>query len=117
MTLKLTPQTLEACYEYLRTTEPFKYMRLPSGASVKFVVTRTAGWYGDCDGPFGPNKRRKFSWIIGVSTVKNGHTRTLVQTMAHEMIHVKAGPSHGKRFKHYASKVCRYHGFDPKEFS
>lgn len=116
MTLKLTPKTLEAAYEYLRSTDPFRRWRLPSGASVEFLALPVQ-YYGHCEGPRRKTRARKkfYRWSIAISTRKIGHTYSLMAVMAHEMIHMRAGRSHGKMFKHYAAQVCRRHGFDPKE--
>lgn len=113
----LTSEVLEACYEFLKVTGPFRDWNLPDGEDVKFVVDRhhsTAGWYL-CDGG---------KHTIGISSKCVGHTVTLIQVMAHEMIHLfqrdssmeTKGAEHNAAFKKLAHKVCAVHGFDPKMF-
>lgn len=110
----LTPATLEACYEFLRATPPFKRWRLPSGARVKFKVTHHKDRFGHCDYEAGQHS-------ISVSTGWIGRTQSLIETMAHEMIHVHLDRNgvraeHGADFKRCAALVCRHHGFDEKVF-
>ena len=38
--MKLTPGILEAAYEFLRTTPPFKGWKLPSGVDITFRVIK-----------------------------------------------------------------------------
>ena len=114
MTLKLHPEMLAAAYEYLRTTEPFKGWNLPHADEIGFHVVKTPSMAADfCVENDMP--------LIRVSLVKNGHTNTLISTMAHEMIHLrqhltKDREHHGQRFKKMAARVCKAHGFDPTTF-
>ena len=110
----LTPKSLESCYEFLRTMPPFRRWKLPSGAAVKFKVTHHKDRYGHCD--YGAGKH-----TISISTGKVGRIASLVETMAHEIIHVHLDRSgvraeHGADFKRLAAIVCRLHGFDEKQF-
>ena len=59
--------------------------------------------------------------VIRVSEAKNGHTATLLATMAHEMCHLRQEMigdhgHHTTAFKRMAARVCRAHGFDLKTF-
>jgi hypothetical protein len=120
MTLRLTPRTLEAAYDYLRSTPPFDRWSMPPGGDVKFKVGRT---------------RHKFGWYqwdgsrhtITASSGTIGYSGTLLSLIAHEMIHLhleatgqenRTGDTshHNAAFKRYAAQVCRLHGFDPKAF-
>lgn len=120
MTLPLTPETLAAAYDYLRTTPPFSKWNLPEAEDVLFKVARTRhkqGWY-QWDG-----KRH----TITASTGRISHSLTLMALMAHEMIHLhleeigmesRAGSNdtHNAAFRVLAARVCKFHGFDPKAF-
>lgn len=114
MTLPLTPEILRGAYEYLRATPPFSRWKLPPGSKVRFKVVRgrdAQGWH-DVDGD---------RHIIAISKDHVGHTIRLVTVMAHEMVHVTQHirgmrRDHGARFDKLGGRVCRYHGFDPKEF-
>jgi hypothetical protein len=114
MTLPLDPAVLEAAYEFLRATPPFRRWKLPPGAAVEFHVIASQGLRGRCvdDGEH---------QTIAISAGTIGHTHSLMMAMAHEMIHVRdnlAGirAHHGSSFRRSAAQVCRYHGFDPKLF-
>jgi predicted SprT family Zn-dependent metalloprotease len=59
--------------------------------------------------------------LIRVSEARNGHTATLLATMAHEMCHLRQEMlgdrgHHTARFRRMAERVCRVHGFDIKTF-
>lgn len=114
MTLPLDPAMLEAAYEYLRATPPFRRWKLPPGEEIEFHVIASQGLRGRCVGD-----RQDHSIAISAGTI--GHTLSLMMAMAHEMIHVRdnlAGirAHHGSSFRRGAVQVCRYHGFDPKLF-
>lgn len=117
MTLPLDPETLEAAYEYLRTTPPFNRWNLPDGEDVSFKVVRDPalrGWYDVRGGKH----------TIAISSRCIGHSVNLIATMAHEMIHLHqrdvkietSGTQHNAAFNALADRVCRHHGFDPKLF-
>ena len=114
VTLPLTPALLRATYDFLRQTPPFKNWVLPPGCEVRFRVTRSRTVQGDHLFEGGVHRVR-------VSQHKTGSTHTLVELMAHEMVHVVCDregvrSEHGGRFRRLANTVCRYHGFDPKLF-
>ncbi len=48
MTLPLTPEMLRACYEFLRSTPPFRRWSLPPGDEIGFHVTRNRTRIGGC---------------------------------------------------------------------
>ena len=121
MTLPLTPETLAAAYDYLATTPPFNKWSLPDSDEIKFVVGRfrdtfaTYQWDG-----------KHSQHIITMSAVAIGQTTTLMQTLAHEMIHLHLEESkmesrgstntHNLWFRKFAAQVCKYHGWDLKAF-
>ena len=114
MSLPLNPAVLMAAYDYLNTTLPFRRWRLPHSSEIKFGVIRSKQVRGLC---WDTGKGHK----IDVSSDTVGRTEGLMSTMAHEMIHVhldrlRIKAHHGKAFWKSAALVCRYHGFDLKEF-
>lgn len=120
MSLPLTHEILEGAYEFLRTTPPFNKWQLPHADEVMLVVSSHKGHVGYYRGP-----RRKINMHeIGISHACVGHTNTLLRTMAHEMIHQyqrrnrteTPHTEHNAEFTKLARVVCRYHGWDEKEF-
>jgi hypothetical protein len=115
--LPLTPDTLRAAYNYLNETPPFCRWNLPEGDDVEFRVIRSksdAGWHMIVDSKD----------IIAVSSATIGRTQSLMEVMAHEMVHLHqrrigtetAGTMHNRAFYLLSAQVCRFHGFDPKLF-
>lgn len=109
---------LEAVYEMLKTTRPFKRWKLPHANEVEFHVVNKLKSGGKADYFFDGETH-----IIRIEA--NCHTTLpeIIETMAHEMCHEKQEISwpqdkshHGRRFKKLAAQVCRYHEFDLKTF-
>ena len=114
MTLRLTPAKLAAAYDFLRATEPFRGWNMPPSHAVKFRVVRDPKMFAD----FGMERGMP---VIRISEAKNGHTATLLVTMAHECIHLRQQlvgdrEHHGARFKRMVARVCRIHGWDERSF-
>lgn len=120
MSLPLDKETLAAAYDYLRTTPPFSRWNLPESEDVAFSVSKTTADFGyyRFDG------RRH---CINASSGKIGQTSTLMEFMAHEMIHLhleqtgmesrrRTPTTHNAAFRRFAAQVCKVHGFDPKAF-
>ena len=114
MTLPLKPETLEAAYEYLRTTPPFDRWQLPEGEDIVFKVTRSKHNMGEYY--FHKGKHH-----IAVSAHLVGHTPTLMALVAHECVHLfqriscmESKAMHNEAFRKLANSVCKSHGFDPK---
>lgn len=120
MTLPLNKETLAAAYDYLRTTPPFYRWNLPESEDVKFYVVRATDHFAHYkwDG-----KRH----TISVSGGAIGHTSTLMEKLAHEIVHLhleengmesRGGDAntHNAAFRKFAAQVCKWHGFDPKAF-
>lgn len=112
MTLALTPHMLEAAYELLRTTPPFRGWKLPPADDVEFRVKAIPH-----QGEFFPPAR------IVISAQRVGTLDRLAVVMAHEMVHFRLQlvgstdkEDHGPDFQRCAARVCRHHLFDPKEF-
>ncbi len=116
MALPLTPDVLQAAYEFIRTTKPFRGWNLPEGDDVKFKVVRTTklrGWYDFENGHH----------TIAISAGCISHTSNLIATMAHEVIHLhqrhccmETSAQHNAAFKRLAATVCKVHGYDPMLF-
>lgn len=118
MTLRLTPDTLAAAYEYLRTTLPFARWKLPDADEIEFCVTR----HRDREADHGVWKGQH---CIRVSTHSIGTTDALMQAIAHEQVHayqdgvLKTGSRrvvHNAEFRRLAARVCRAHGWDKEKF-
>jgi len=116
MTLRLTPECLAAAYDYLRTTDPFLAWKLPKSGRVVFRVIRDPRRFAD----FGLENDKP---TIRVSIARNGHSSTLLSTVAHEAIHLhqylkglETKGEHNADFKQRACRVCACHGFDPLTF-
>lgn len=116
MTLPLTVETLRAAYDYLNTTPPFNRWNLPDGEDVRFRVV------GD------PLVQGRYRWdgrqhVIDISRRLIGRTMSLMDVMAHEMLHLheeNAGAcgsgEHSAAFRKWSTQVCKWHGFDPLLF-
>jgi hypothetical protein len=118
MTLRLTPDLLAAAYEYLSLTDPFLDLNLPPAEEIIFRVIKTPRWHADCEKLKRPDGRK---YLIRVSQGTNGHTGTLMATMAHEKIHVHQldtgqSAAHNEMFDQIAARACAAHGFDPLTF-
>lgn len=118
MTLRLTPANLIAAYDYLKTTAPFNKWKLPDADDLEFHITSDTDLYGHFE--VSGSKRLP---IIGASALRTKTTPHLLETVAHEMTHLKRfidagrrGLNHGPKFKALALSVCQAHGFDPKTF-
>lgn len=112
--MHLTPDILEAAYDYMRATPPFRRWKLPPGDEVEFHVTRRREHRGDCQSAHNHH-------IIRISAFNIGHTDSLMRVMAHEMVHIycdrkKVRSHHGREFLRAAARVCQLHGFDLKLF-
>jgi hypothetical protein len=111
----ITPEMMEASYELLRTTLPFRRWKLPHADQIDFAVLVTRERFGHYraykDGT---------GHEIAVSTkVKTLHMMT--EVIAHEMVHLRQEllrhrDNHGKHFKRLASLVCRRHGWNLATF-
>lgn len=115
--LPVTPERLAGVYEMLRRWPPFSGWDLPPAESVKFHVLKTDQWHADW-------------WIdeaerhhIRVSEKKHGHLASLIESMAHEMIHVRqriakteTKGEHNREYKRLGLRVCKALGFDHGQF-
>lgn len=116
MTLPLTPDILRLAYDYLSETQPFCRWNLPPSEDVTFKVVRdpaSRGWYR-LDGD---------RHLIAISTRCIGRTESLMEAMAHEIVHLHerhvgacGSGQHSAAFNRWAAQVCKVHGFDDKLF-
>jgi hypothetical protein len=116
VTLRLHPDLIAAGYDFLRQSAPFKGWRLPEADEIGFGIVEDPTIFAD------------FCLIKGEPLIRvsgmNGHTVTLLGTIAHEMIHLYqhlnkldiGGGDHNPDFWKRAKRVCAVHGFDPKTF-
>lgn len=120
MSFSLTPKRLMAVYDCLRSFPPFSGWNLPESKDVyQFKVTRHIERYGHYERLKGTDKH-----IIAVSSKNIGHFDSLVQVMAHEMIHLHqaitktetANTVHNAAFRRLARSVCRNFHWDEKKF-
>lgn len=119
MYLRLTPDMLEAAYDYLRVSPPFNKWGFPAGETVGFHVSRSKKVMGS----YTYEEADPQTHWIEISEVFVATSHTLLQIMAHEMIHMhqkikglKRGGEHNADFNRRAKRVCRYHGFDQNAF-
>ena len=112
---RLTPEMLATGYEYLRVSEPFRGWRglkLPTFSEIKFIVVKDRQKSAD----FGYENGVP---TIRVSTARNGHTDTVLMTLAHEALHLfqalnklDRGGEHNRDFWKRAERICMLHGWD-----
>lgn len=120
VTLPLTPDMLEAAYNFLKTTPPYRRLKLPDSDDVVFKLSRRRKEAG------------RYQWdgehhTITASIYGIGYTESLMRFTGHEMIHLyleMAGLEsrhhseevHNAAFRRMAARACRYHGWDLKAF-
>jgi len=118
MTLPITRETIAAAYDFLCTTPPFRGWNLPDSEDVSFRVIRdphVRGWY-----MLGHDGKH----TIAISSKCIGRTESLMETLAHEVVHLHQGEvnmetpgaEHNRAFYKLAERVCRVHGFDERLF-
>ena len=116
MRLILSPAILQAAYAYLSETAPFNKWNLPDAEDVIFRVGYHRTTYGCCI-----RYRKKLK--VTISSRLHKTTAKVMETMAHEMIHVyqmhhrmKIKSNHDASWQRLAKVVCEHHGFDPGPF-
>lgn len=112
--LHVTPEMVEATYELLKLTKPFRGWKLPAADEVVFSVMWTERFSADYAFENGRHH-------IRVSGKKHRTLGSLIPTVAHEMCHMRdelkcVRSHHGASFKRMADQVCRYHHFDRGQF-
>jgi len=120
--LSLTPEMLEAAYEYLRASQPFRAWNLPHADQVMFRVLGARDRFGHFRGRHRKAQGDNGFSEIAISARMVCSSELLIATMAHEMIHLyqdetgNARGHHNPAFRKLARRVCAIHGFDPEEF-
>ena len=119
----LNKDILRTAYAYLNETEPFVKWNLPDADDVDFSVKDSKKHAAKCHPPECTQSGR---YLIEVAERHHEGTLNLMETMAHEMVHIHEFQAciprtdgkhlHGKVFKAYAKQVCEAHGFDIAQF-
>ena len=114
MSIKISIPVVEAAYELLRTTAPFKAWKLPRADEISFKLTGSKTDKGSCHVSAG-----REMYLLEVSQVCHHTLDELLKTLAHEMCHlrefqlnVRKDVMHGKDFNRLADNVCRVHQYD-----
>lgn len=116
--MRLTVEMLRHTYEMLRAMQPFHRWSLPVAHKIKFSVTRHGEEFGAYIGP-SPHE-------IRVSRVMVKSAYMLIETMAHEMVHLRqcvsgsktgGGDCHeGPEFEALADTVCKHTKLKREDF-
>lgn len=110
--MHINPTMMEAAYNLLLTTPPFRGWKMPPSDDVVFVVLRTDRHSAD---HFIDTKGRH---TIRLSHRKHTTLAAVIMTIAHEMAHMKdtSKSHHGRQWHRLADTVCKHHGFDRGQF-
>lgn len=114
--MHITPEACAAVYDMLRHFKPFKAWKLPPGEEVEFRVHKIKHLAEVS------NYVRTDEFVMWVSSHKHPTLLDLVQTIAHEMVHIRQHYTgqkrlgHGKAFKSMGTRVCKELGFDERLF-
>lgn len=113
----VTPHGVAAVWDMLRAMPPFSRWNLPPAEEVEFRTPQRSDVLGEW------TKWEGGHHIVTISSKSHGHLLTLIQTVAHEMLHayqdIKGTSNraqHNAEFKRLAAQVCRALGFDEKAF-
>jgi hypothetical protein len=117
--IHLDKEIMAGAYDLLRTTLPFKRWKLPSSDAVSFRTTNSTATRGE----FYLTVETKRP-VINISQRLHSNLALLIETMAHEMIHLHEDTRHRARndvqhswvFRRYAKQVCRRHHFNLENF-
>ena len=117
MSIQISIETVEATYELLRTTEPFKRWKLPEADDISFRISRDNNNRGEFH-----VDAKGIPWITA-NQKYHSTLDELLKTVAHEMCHLveyRAGArndvQHGYIFNDLANIVCKRHSFDRGAF-
>lgn len=114
----LTPGMIAGAYEYMRASTRL-FRSLPHCDEIGFKVLTTPRVHGHCRGGINGGQSE-----IAISVSKTGTTLSLLETLAHEMLHLlqhirkteTGNTEHNAEFRRLGLKISAYHGFDPKRF-
>lgn len=111
--MRLTPARLVAVYDCLRAFPPFEGWRLPESDDVEFRVSVRVD-------EFGRYTLHEGRHTIEVSAMLVDDWQCLVETMAHEMAHLRQGRTgpveHNAEWQRLAKRVCRSFGWKIEGF-
>jgi len=114
--VNITPNQVAACYEMLRAFPPFSKWKLPEAESVAFHTRQLRNCHGvyQWDGK---------THNITISTALVDSHASLVDTVAHEMIHLYqelrgtvTKTMHNPEFHQLSRRVCNLFMYDKKRF-
>lgn len=115
--MHVTPQAMEAAYEFLRALPPFSRWKLPEADDVEFhVVSFNYYCHADC------SQKENGTHVIRVNRRLCGTPFKLIRDMAHEMCHLHLHDvcdyrtDHGAPFQNLRDQVCRAFVWHPNEF-
>ena len=118
--MKYEPKHLAVMYDCLRQLPPFDKWNLPGSEWVVFELPHRKDVMGEFIESTDATKPHK----IKISAVVHDHTFNVVQTLAHEMLHLvqtiqktSTPAQHNQDFRKRAKLVCRLHGWDHKFFT
>ena len=117
--MTVTPDAVYAAFQFLVQLEPFRKWKLPSADEMEFRINFKQGE----DGHYNRYCGTDHHWIA-ISAAIVSHTFTLIEIVAHEMIHLKQAicktetpnTQHNAEFRKIAKQVCSVHGWDSKRF-
>lgn len=115
--MHLTVENLAATYTLLLTCKPFRNWKMPPAEQVSFRVTRDRHYCGQ----YGVDGKEH---QIDISARRCTHITTMMQTMAHEMLHLAQrvrkretnNTQHNFDFIASAARISMELGFDPGDF-
>jgi hypothetical protein len=115
VSLDIQIRHVEAAYSFLCALDPFAGLPMPEADAVEFVVSAHRDRAGD-------HRHTGVDHRITVSSYWIGSLDQLLQTVAHEMIHLiqherKQRRTHGAEFQRLALIICDQCGWDHKAFS
>jgi len=112
--MKLTPAQVQLAYDFLRSHPPFNKWRLPESQGVILKVMNSDMCFGDYE----PDPH-----TIRVSKTHCEHFMHVMETVAHEMVHLAAEKmghhnhaEHDETFKTLAKEVCGLWGWKEATF-
>ena len=115
MTLHMTPAIVEAAYELLLTTPPFRAWKLPHADDIEFHIDRHKSRLGAY--------RWEGKHTVAISSKLITQLPLLLSVLAHELCHLRQQivwprdkAEHGYRFNRMADAVCRWHSLDRAMF-
>lgn len=123
MSFPLTPLLIVSMYSMLRDCPPFRGWKLPEADDIEFRTSRRKDAHGEHIEKTPPTRGARYT--IMVSTEKNGHLNTILQSLAHEMVHLAQAIARVPRryeahdnqdFVRRARQVCKTFGWDWRAF-